>query len=317
MIAIESLADRIALPPPPEGWFDYAYTALTDQRLALIRTQQDIHAKFSRWWEAAQDGDPSSHGKAPGLAGDIRLSIFDGVQETDILTMPCGFFPTANRLADGRWIVVAPRARDGEENGRIYTADGQPDGQISLGDGIANLLCAPDGTIWVGYFDEGVFGYSDENGNPPVSSGGIVQFDATGTVLWSFNDQASDDLFVSDAYATTLAGNDLWTSYYSAFPIACVSDGKPRFWSNTAAGAKAIAVADDLAMLVGGYEEDRNRVVVMKLGGEDSHEIARLTYTPAIPHTAHLLQGQGDTLHLVSDGVWSRVSLHTAAQAFA
>jgi hypothetical protein len=151
-----------------------------------------------------------------------------------------------------------------------------------LGDGIENLLCSADGTVWVG-FDEGVFGGPNKNGSWPVSSGGIVQFDAAGTPLWSFNEQVRDNHSIAGSCAMTLSGTDLWACFYTDFPIARINGGKPVFWSNSVAGAKAIAVKDDIVMLGGGYSEDANRITLVKLDGESSRELGSFSYGKGSP----------------------------------
>ena len=182
-----------------------------------------------------------------------------------------------------------------------------------LGDGIENLLCSADGTIWVGYFDEGVFGGPNKDGSSPVSSGGIVQFDASGTLLWSFNKQVRENHLIADSYAMTLSGPDLWACFYTDFPIVRISGGKPVFWSNSVAGAKAIAVTDDIVMLGGGYSDDADRITLVKLDGKSSRELGSLRYARGRRGTAGLLQGRGSVMHVVSDGVWSKVSVYKAA----
>lgn len=314
MIEIATIADAVPLPPTPEGWFDYGYTALADGRLALIRTRKDVHAEHTRWWEAVNGGDQSR--KYPKLwDADMRLSIFDGAVETDVAVMLSGAHPIVDQMADGRWLVAGSRAQEGEKNGRIHAVDGQVEHTMILGDGIENLLCSADGTVWVGYFDEGIFGGPNKDGSWPVSSGGIVQFDATGTPLWSFNKQVRENHSVADSYAMTLSGTDLWACFYTDFPIARISGGKPVFWSNSVAGAKAIAVKDDIVLLAGGYSEDANRITLVKLDGESSRELGSLRYGKGKPGAAGLLKGRGSVIHIVSDGVWSKVPVFKAAEA--
>ncbi|MGK6321355.1 hypothetical protein [Sphingomonas sp. DT-204] len=216
MIELETIAQMTPLPATPEGWFDYGYTALADGRLALIRTRKNVHAEHMRWWEVVNGGGQSR--EYPKVwDGDMRLSIFDGIAETDVAVVPSGAHPIVDRMADGRWLVAGSRAGEGEKNGRIHAADGWMKHEMILGDGIENLLCSADGTIWVGYFDEGVFGGPNKDGSWPVSSGGIVQFDASGRVLWSFNERVRENHSIADSYAMTLSGPDLWACFYTDF----------------------------------------------------------------------------------------------------
>jgi hypothetical protein len=282
--------------------------------LALIRTRMDIRAEQLRLHEAMKGGfSPRRH---PDLwRDDMLLSVFDGVAETDAVTMPPALHPVADRMPDGRWLVAASRAGLGEKNGRIHAADGRMERTMILGDGIENLFCAPDGTIWVGYFDEGVFGGPHKDGSWPVSSGGIVQFDASGRVLWSFNDRVGEDRPVVDSYAMTLSGSDVWACFYIGFPIVRVRGGEPQFWANAVDGASAIAVNGDLVLLGGGYGAKDNHIAVVKREGDTSRKIGTLRYAPGKPTAAGLMQGRGDMLHIVSDGVWYKVGVDAAAAA--
>lgn len=314
MIEIATIADTVPLPTSPAGWFEYGYTALADGRLALIRTRKDIHSEHMRWWEATKGGWSSR--KYPKIwEDDMRLSIFDGSTESDVAVMPSGAHPIVDQMADGRWLVAGSRAKEDEKNGRIHAVDGLLERRMILGDGIENLLCSADGTIWVGYFDEGVFAGPNKDGGWPISCGGIVQFDATGTPLWSFNEQVRERHSISDAYAMTLSGIDLWACCYTDFPIVRVCSGNPVFWSNRIDGAKAIAVDDDIVMLGGGYGEDANRIALLRLDGKSSRKLGSFRFDKAQNSAAGLLQGRGSVMHIVADGVWSKVPVHKAAAA--
>lgn len=315
MIEIATIADAVPLPATPEGWFDYGYTPLADGRLVLIRTRKDVHSEHMRWWEAAKGGWRSP--KYPKVwDDDMRLSIFDGRTESNVAVMPSGVHPIVDQMADGRWLVAGSRAQEGEKNGRIYAVDGRVEHTMILGDGIENLLCSPDGTVWVGYFDEGIFGGPNKDGSWPVSSGGIVQFDAVGTPLWSFNEQGRENHSIVDSDAMTLSGTDLWACFYTNFPITRIRGGQPVFWSNSVVGATAIAVKDDMVMLAGGYNEDANRITLVKLDGKSSRELGSLRYGTGKRGAADLLQGRGSVIHIVSDGVWSKVPVYKVAETF-
>lgn len=301
MIALESVVDAIVLPATPAGWFEYRYSALSDGRLILVRARKDINAELRRWSGAMND--------------DLLVSIFDGDTETDTVTMPSGAHPVVDRMSDGRWIVADAGASGNERNGRIYAADGRKECEICLGDGIENLLCSPDGTIWVGYFDEGIFKGANKDGRWPVSTGGIVQFDVTGTPLWSFNNQRRDSYWVSDSYAMTLSGAELWACFYDEFPIARICNDQLKFWPNSVNGASAMAVGDNMVALGGGYNTDANCITIVKLEAKSSHKFGALRFTLGDESRPRLLQGRGDTLHIVSNGLWYKIAVDQAASA--
>ncbi len=316
MTDLSDIAERLPLPAAPAGWFDYGYKALMDGTLALVRTRRDVHGEYRQWRDARDNGDADI--RQPNVWNTpIRLSVFDGVAETGAIFVPAKADPIVDRTADGRWIVASARAAKGEINGRIYAPDGTEQQAMLLGDGLSNLLCSPDGTFWVGYFDEGIFGRPNADGRWPVSSGGIVRFDGAGTPSWSFNGDAQVEYQVDDCYAMTLAGDVLWTCFYSDFRIVRVEDGKVASWPNAIAGANAIAAKDEIVLLAGGYGEDAGRIAVVKLDGGASRELGQLHFPPLRRERAGLMQGRGGTLHVVSEGMWSRVSVWRAAQAVA
>lgn len=314
MIDACSIGEATPLPPPPTGWFDYGYTALMDGKLALVRTPMDVHAAYRQWWEAINNGDRKLR-KPAFWDRDVRLSIYDGSAETSVAIVPSGRYPIVDQTADGRWLVASSRSDNGARNGRIYAPNGVEERTLALGDAIQDLFCAPDGTLWVGYFDEGVFDSPSGSGTRPVSSGGIVQFDAAGEICWSFNDRVPNSRLVADCYAMTLNGNTLWACYYTDFPIVRIDKGKTRYWRNAIAGAHAIAVQDGIAILAGGYDEDAGRVAVLRLEGDTSRPIGSLSFRPPAPGSAGLVQGRGSTLHIVSDGSWTRIPVYCALQA--
>lgn len=220
MIDISDIAETVPLPAAPDGWFDYGYKALMDGTLAIVRMSRDVHADDLRRWEAAADIDPWL--RKPELRYDpIRLSVFDGGVESDTIALPAGAYPDVDRTADGRWIVDVTRRRGriagalhmekSVRSGRIYAPDGTEHGAIALGDGVENMVCAPDGTIWIGYIDETAMKGPNADGRWPLSSGGISRLDRAGNPIWLFNRDARTGFDVFDCYAMTLAGDVLWT----------------------------------------------------------------------------------------------------------
>ena len=314
MIDAAEIAEGIPLPTPPSGWFDHDYVALADGRLAIVRTVTDIHGEHARWWQAVNAGNITL--ERPASWGDlICLSVFAGAREADVDMIPARAHPVDDRMPDGRWLVASSRSESGEKNGRIYRPDGHEERALVLGDAIENLLCAPDGSVWVGYFDEGVFARSRRDGNWPVSSGGIVRFDERGAALWSFNEQSRGERLVDDCYAMTLSENALWACYYSDFPIVEIAGGKITSWSNKLSGAKAIAVRGDIVALAGGYGDEADRIAIMKLEAGSARHLGNLHVSPPSHAGASMMMGRGDTLHIVDGVTWTKIPVDRAAQA--
>ena len=300
----------VPLPTPPSGWFDCDYAVLRDGTLGLLRTRTDMHAEFAAWLSSASGRGES--GAPPRLNGPVRLSAFEEGGERDAIEVPRGGH--VDRLVDERWLVVSARATAGENNAHVYTAGGAVAGTFALGDGIEHVRCAPDGTIWVGYFDEGVFAGSNKDGSWPVSSAGVARFSSDGSELWRFgtkeNGFAVDGVGVADCYALTLADDTAWFCSYTDFPIVRVEHGTVRHWRNDVSGAKALAVDGDHVVLAGGYGDEAGRIALLRLGDEDAEQIG--TTSIQVDRTrAHLLVGRGATLHVVGGGTWTRLDVAT------
>ncbi len=103
-------------------------------------------------------------------------------------------FPTVQTFPDGAVLVVGRRCRwspEGpEHNAAIYGPEGALIRTGVLGDGIEHVAVSSSGDIWVGYFDEGVFGnYGWGGPGPePIGSAGLVRFDRSLRPVWWLDD---------------------------------------------------------------------------------------------------------------------------------
>jgi hypothetical protein len=103
------------------------------------------------------------------------------------------------------------------------------------------------GTIWAGYFDEGV--YSGD----PLSAGGITRFDEYGRQLWTYWPPSGYD-DISDCYALNVGARTTWASYYTDFPLLRITDTKVGTYPpGPVRGARAVLIHDDVAVFIGGY----------------------------------------------------------------
>lgn len=292
--------DALELPKSPSGWYAYRHYLLSDGAMAVLWTDRDINAEHQAWWEKARRA--TFPRRMPDLwTGSARLSTLAETGETAAVSVPLVRHPEIDRFPDGRWLIASSRARPDETNGLVLGKDGEPLRSFSLGDGIEHVRCASDGTIWVGYLDEGIFGNS-------VGSGGIVRFNALGEPLWSYNDQGRGrDLYIDDCYALTLRDDELWSCFYSAFPIVRVKDGKATHWANSVTGAKAMAIDRSFVLLAGGYGADAKRLALLKLAEGEARLLG--TYEQPEIENAALIAGRSSVIHVVHDGTWSRISV--------
>ena len=102
----------------------------------------------------------------------------------------------------------------------MYDRLGQLQRTLDLGDASNHVQTTPNGKIWVGYFDEGVFGHS-------VGGAGLVCFDALGKPIFKYSEfaQRHELSFIDDCYAMNVVDDEeVWTSYYSEFPLVCIKN---------------------------------------------------------------------------------------------
>ncbi|HPI50432.1 MAG TPA: hypothetical protein PLH23_19325 [Hyphomonadaceae bacterium] len=301
------------LPAAPAGWFDYHSTVLADGRIALIRASVDLRSMERRWRDAILKGESQTRPPAPtGIAG--RFSVFDGERETDTMETSLGSSPHVSRWPDGRWLVTAARARHHDKNGRILDADGSLVGALHLSDGISHTLCAPDGTIWLGYFDEGVFGGARSDTEWPLSCSGIANVSSAGDVLFRANDTAA--VQIDDCYALTRADNAIWACVYSGFPIIRLAQNTIRSWTNDVSGASALAVDGDFVLLFGGYGEDKARLALVRLGETSTSLVGAVNLAEFSKDAPMAVQGCEDTVHIVDAHAWRRIRVSEVARYF-
>jgi hypothetical protein len=220
------------------------------------------------------------------------------------------------QLTDGRFVIVGSRAqwRDGvaEDNAHVFGADGALERVGCLGDGIEHVQTSPDGAIWAGYFDEGIFG-NDGWGSPgpePIGSSGLVRFSSDLQVQWEYPLPQQEP--IDDCYALNVTRDDVWACCYASFDIVRIRDGSVRSWSNEVEGARAIVVSDDSVALFGGYGKERDRLVVGSLA-DDELEVD-VTTRLAMPNGRRLPQdafvvGRGEELHALVGLDWFSWSL--------
>jgi len=220
-------------------------------------------------------------------------------------------YPGVQPLPGGELLVAGGRCsrfEDGtyERNALILGPGGEPRRDFLLGDGIQSMQTAVDGSIWVSYFDEGVygnFGWGAGGETPaPVGAAGLVRFDADGTRMWEFATPAGVGP-IDDCYALNVAADAAWAYYYSDFPLARVGAGdEVRAWSTPVAGACAVAVGGDHALLLGGYSAAGERCVVCAFDGAQLRPVDE--FRLKLPRRSRTIVGRGPLLHVFDDRAW-------------
>ncbi|MBR0895140.1 hypothetical protein JQ616_09300 [Bradyrhizobium tropiciagri] len=192
-------------------------------------------------------------------------------------------FPHVDIFPDGRVLVAGPRCAwrgegDFDLNGAIIQPETGTTTRILLGDGISSAQIDGLGRIWVGYFDEGVFGnfgWGGMNGAAPVGAAGLVCFSDSGEKLWEFPERSARA--ISDCYALNVSGTDATVFYYTDFPICTIGEGyKLTFRKTNLAGCNALAVSETEALLSGKYNDPPDAAYRGKLTPHELSDIKRL-----------------------------------------
>lgn len=159
-------------------------------------------------------------------------------------------------LGDDQILLVCARSRNYgngkvDENARIFDYSGNLIGSFCMGDGIEHLAALEDGTIWAGYFDEGIFGNLgwDEN---PIGQSGLIRWDVNGQQLEKHTQSRKH--FIMDCYAMNAVGRDeIWFYFYSDFHLARRKNGETEYFIPEIEGAHIFAVHENFLVFDGGY----------------------------------------------------------------
>ena len=250
-----------------------------------------------------------------------QVSVYSGesVREVILSGMPLAH-TTIQPMPDGRILVVGARARwhsDGpDHNAIIYGPDGNALTQATLGDGVAHVQTTPAGYVWVGYFDEGVYGnygWGEPGAPAPIGSSGLIRFSPDLSPDWHYgsNDDTGED-DIDDCYALNVADETAWSCYYSDFPVVRIRDGQVRGWPNSVTGVNALVADGHHVALVGGYAADSHRITAGTLHDEEFAVTAEYELTlpdgSPVPATLAVI-GRGPELHVITENIWYRIDL--------
>jgi hypothetical protein len=181
-------------------------------------------------------------------------------------------------LPGGRILLVASRMRGRWPNAQIWTADGVLERSGRLGDAIEHVLTTPAGRIWVGYFDEALFGPSD------LSRHMLVCYDDRFEAVWRYP-RTGELPLIYDCYALNVDGEDAVACFLGmspgAFPVVSVRGGTALdHGTSPVAGVHGLLVNGVNALLVGGYPPDFDVLTPILLGSgtsTSSSDVCRLT----------------------------------------
>lgn len=157
---------------------------------------------------------------------------------------------------NNNWLLVNGRAEDQKvQNATIFDDYGTSIISFHLGDGIENLQVSESGDIWVGYFDEGVYGDT-------VGGSGLNCFNSNGERVFDFSDFSrgkKDIPIIDDCYALNVVSNDeIYCYYYYDFPLFNLKNMRDYrvFNELIIQGSKAISVWGDNILFGPTYNND-------------------------------------------------------------
>lgn len=140
----------------------------------------------------------------------IRMIKGNSIETIELKNVP--LIPTeVDLFSDGTLLIVQGRClKDGtyiERNARRYNPNGQLIDAYTLGDGIEHVQIDETDTIWVSYFDEGVFG--NFGWEQPMGSEGLIAYGINGQKLWGAGNYG-----IIDCYALNVVSSKEVNFYY-------------------------------------------------------------------------------------------------------
>jgi hypothetical protein len=173
-------------------------------------------------------------------------------------------------LPQHRWLLVRGRAGgEDDRNAHIYEADGTLAHSFHAGDGIADVQATERGSVWVSYFDEGVFG------DTALGQSGLACFDWEGRPAFRLGDLADPVLTsMADCYALNVCSDrETWLYFYTDFPLVRLLDRKvAAHWMIPITGSHGFAV-DGVRVLLGGSYNKKETLFLGRLDNLDFEEV--------------------------------------------
>lgn len=153
----------------------------------------------------------------------IQVIKGNSVETVELKNVP--LIPTeVDLFSDGTLLIVQGRClKDGtyiERNARSYNKNGQLIEAFTLGDGIEHVQIDETDTIWVSYFDEGVFG--NFGWEQPMGSEGLIAYRRNGHRLWGAGSYG-----IIDCYAlNVVSSKEVYFYYYDDFFLVQLNEMK-------------------------------------------------------------------------------------------
>jgi hypothetical protein len=249
------------------------------------------------------------HMAAP-YSADVLVWGTDGVSEVALEDVAVEH-PMVQTFSDGAVLLVSSLRRN-DDNARVYSPRGQLLGTFALGDAIQHVAVGAGDSIWVGYFDEGIYG------EDPLSHSGVARFDRDGRKEWGFNENRGDAPFVDSCYALSVGPGGAWTCSYSEFDLVNIRGNDFRSWKQPIRSVVALALGAD-RVLLHGSEVNRVGDWLGRLSEDAVEDVRRVTLR--LPDGRELSEvegagpdrrpyrvvGSGSSLHAFVEDCWYRI----------
>jgi hypothetical protein len=153
-------------------------------------------------------------------------------------------------------------------NAHVFDQTGTMLYGFTAGDGIEHVQTTAGGEIWIGFFDEGVFGDPSRTGG--LAAAGMVCLSAQGEVLFRYADQIAEPQGIppiDDCYALNVVDQDeVWLSYYGDFPVVALSKKtlKKAWMDFPRRAARAFAVSGEKLLMLSHYQHPKWILVDLK-----------------------------------------------------
>ncbi|WP_327371402.1 hypothetical protein [Streptomyces sp. NBC_01217] len=134
---------------------EYARMPRACGRLHLFNSTVDVYGRVHR----LLTGRAPERGRGPVDPYDAVVVTADHgkLYETHLGAVQL-YRPALDALPDGGFVLADPRSEADEQHVQVFDALGRPSWTFRVGDAIEHLLADASGALWVGYFDEGVYG---------------------------------------------------------------------------------------------------------------------------------------------------------------
>jgi hypothetical protein len=296
-----------------------ASVGATGEVVAVWTSAEGLEAVTSRTVSAAGAVFPDPDAARP-VAVRITVHAPELAAVTRIADLALAHI-TVQPMPGGRFLLVGARCRWRREgpdrNGVLYDPDGQAVAEHVVGDGIGHVLATSTGQVWVGYFDEGIYGnygWGRAESEEPVGASGIVRFSPEMEPDWHFPRYTEIGPWkaINDCSALNVDDTCTWTCYDSDYPVVRIRDGAVTGWHNDIKGAGALAVAGSRVGLFGGYGPDYDRLALTEFDADRAERAGE--YRIVLPGGQPLpagteVFGRGSRLHFLTDTSWYQLDM--------